>query len=449
MLSLSRPHRQLLFTIGIVAATVVPTALVAVAAWTINRPGHLRDVEADLGRRLGLKVGLEGVRYPRPGMVVYQGAVLWQTEARRDDQLVRVAQVDRLEAREDGRSLVLRAEGLSLAAESPRRAMEQVGELLSRAGGESWDLIALSADTCDVDLGIGIAYELRDLAGSYREEGGGPRIESSYRIVTPEKAPNRCELVLERDRSGDEPRTLLSLRTVDGLPLPARVLEPFFSTEDWLGPDARVRGDLQLSRVGAGDWSATFSGELIDVALEALVGRRVPIHTLSGPARLVVDRAEWGPDPSGPGSEWRSVSGELTAGPGAISPGLLLALQDEMHFRLADADRYAVRLASADEPTLPFQGLGFRFEIRPDGVIQLDGALGDAYEPGAVLIESERFETILRAPITPADLLGFRRTLGPTDPGDAILVPADPNQKFLDYLPDGGPAPLPEDFRAN
>ena len=449
MLSLSRPHRQVLFTIGIVAATMVPTALVAVAAWTINRPGHLRDVEAELGLRLGLKVTLEGVRYPRPGMVVYEGAVLWQTEARRDDQLVRVAQVDRLEVREDGRRLVLRAEGLSLAAESPRRGMEQVGELLSRAGGESWDLVALSAETCGVDLGDGIAFELRDLAGSYREENGGPRIESSYRLVTPEKTPNRCELVLERDRSGDEPRTLLSLRTVEGLPLPARVLEPFFSTEDWLGPDARVQGDLQLARVGAGDWSASFSGELIDVALEALVGRRVPIHTLSGPARLVVDQAEWGPDPSGPGSKWRSVSGELTAGPGAISPGLLLAFQNEMHFRLANDDRFAVRQVSSDEPTMPFQGLGVRFEIQPDGVIQLDGALGDAYEPGAVLIEPDRFETILRAPSTPADLIGFRRTLGPIDPSDAILVPADPNQKFLDYLPDGGPAPLPEDLQAN
>ena len=76
MFPLTRPVRQTLATVLLFGLTVLPTALVATFAWRINRPGHIRDVEIELGRQLGLQVTLEGVRYPRPGEVVYQGIVL-------------------------------------------------------------------------------------------------------------------------------------------------------------------------------------------------------------------------------------------------------------------------------------------------------------------------------------------------------------------------------------
>src|SRR4051794_12338850 len=76
----TRPHRQALATALILAATVVPTGYVALTAWRIGRPGHLRDVEAALGRGLGLRVALEGIRYPGPGEVEYRGVVLRQEE---------------------------------------------------------------------------------------------------------------------------------------------------------------------------------------------------------------------------------------------------------------------------------------------------------------------------------------------------------------------------------
>lgn len=446
MLTLSRPHRQVLFTLGIVVATMAPTAIVAVTAWQVNRPGHRHDVEASLGRQLGLKVTLDGVRYPRPGEVVYTGLALLQREPRRETHFAEVARAARLKVSKEGRRLVLRAEGLAVAAEGPRQAMEQVGELLSRAAAdETWERVALSADACTVDLGDGLSYDLADLAGSFRVEAGAPTVEASYRIATPEGAAPRCELVLVRDRRGDEPETTLALRTAnDGLPLPARVLDPFFSTESWIGPEARVMGELLLSRTGAGDWKASFSGELIDVDLGTLVGRRVPEHQLDGLARLVVESARWGPRPVGPGSGWLSASGELRAGPGAVSPGLLRALQAEMHFDLAEA--FQIRTVSGgNEPAVAFRDLGFRFAIEPDGSVDLDGALGDAYLPGVVMTEPDGLEPIAYAPSEGSDLIGLRRTLAPSDP---VLVPADPALDFLDFLPQGGP-PRPDVIRAN
>ncbi|RUL87287.1 hypothetical protein [Tautonia sociabilis] len=448
MLTLSRPHRQVLVTLGIVVATMAPTAMVAFTAWQVNRPGHRHDVEAQLGRQLGLKVTIDGVRYPRPGEVVYTGAALWQREPRRETHYVEIGRADSLRLSREGRRLVLRAEGLALAAEGPRQAMDQVGELLSRAASDAgWDRVALSAEGCTIALGDGLSYSLRDLACSLRFEAGAPTVEASYRLESEGGPPPRCELVLVRDRRGDEPTTTLTLRTAgDGLPLPARVLDPFFSSEEWLGPDARVLGALVLTRAGAGDWRASFSGELIDVDLGTLVSRRVSGHRLEGRARLAIESAEWGPQPVGPGSGWLSASGELRAGPGAVSPGLLRALHSEMRFLLAE--RFQVRAASAggEEDAVPFKDLGFRFAIEPDGSVLLAGALGDAYQPGTVMTEPDGLEPIAYAPIDQeADLIGLRRTLAPSDP---VLVPADPSLKFLDYLPQGG-VPRSDHLRAN
>jgi len=74
---LRRPYRQALATVGLVVLTVLPTVYIAGTAWQINRSGHLREVESEIGRPLGLHATLESVSYPRPGEVWNQlpGAV--------------------------------------------------------------------------------------------------------------------------------------------------------------------------------------------------------------------------------------------------------------------------------------------------------------------------------------------------------------------------------------
>jgi hypothetical protein len=82
MFPVTRPFRQGLATLALVVLTVLPTAFVAAWAWRIHRPGHIRDVEIELGRQLGLQVTIEAVRYPRPGEVEFRGIVLRQDEPR-------------------------------------------------------------------------------------------------------------------------------------------------------------------------------------------------------------------------------------------------------------------------------------------------------------------------------------------------------------------------------
>ena len=70
-----------------------------------------------------------------------------------------------------------------------------------------------------------------------------PTLRVAYRLAEPGSA-TRCELMLNRDR-GASPVERLVLKTLDGLPLPARVLDVFFETGDWLVP-RQGRGDALL-----------------------------------------------------------------------------------------------------------------------------------------------------------------------------------------------------------
>src|SRR5271166_3140153 len=133
MFPLTRPVRQSLATGALLMFTVLPTALVSLYAWRINRPGHIRDVEIELGRQLGLQVTIEAVRYPRPGEVVYQGIVLRQEEPR-GKGLTEIARSGLVRLVRSDRELTLHAENLKLSGESPKQALAQVGTLLQRSG---------------------------------------------------------------------------------------------------------------------------------------------------------------------------------------------------------------------------------------------------------------------------------------------------------------------------
>ena len=75
------PVRQILSTLLLLVLTVFPTAWVAMTAWRINQPGHVRDVEVELGRNLGFQVSLGASAIPARE-VVYRGMVLRGQEPR-------------------------------------------------------------------------------------------------------------------------------------------------------------------------------------------------------------------------------------------------------------------------------------------------------------------------------------------------------------------------------
>ena len=356
MLTLTRPQRQALVTLVMVGTTVVPTAYVGLTAWRINRPGHVRDVEVEVGRSSGLQVTLDRVRYPRPGEVVYQGVVLRQDEPRRGG-LVEIARARSVRLHRGKAELTIEAEGLSLRADGPRQAMAQVGALLSGAGQGAYRRVSLAAPACKIDLDKGLAFDLRDLAATFQADSKVPGLSASYRLLD-DGGSTRCELTLTRDRKAEAVETVVAFKTMEGLPLPARVLDAFFDSADWWRrPLGEVQGAWRSGRPARPTGRPKFCGDLVDLDLKTLFERRFPRHRMAGLAHVAVKQARWA-NRTGQGFGWANVEGEVTVGQGSIGLDLLRALATEMKFRPA-------RTISGRQPDVPFGALGFTFALAP------------------------------------------------------------------------------------
>lgn len=425
----TRPNRQAAATIALVVFTVLPTLYIARTAWRISKPGHRHEVEAEISNRLGLQVTIESVRYPRPGEVVYTGVVFRQEEPRRKE-LTEVGRATTVRLRRGSREVILEAEGLTLRAESPRLAMVQVGALLQRSGDASIDRASLTAPTLDLDLGAGVApYQLREVVGNFAADADVPTIQASYRVVSP-GASTRCELTLTRDRKAEPVRTTLAFKTMEGLPLPARVLDPFFDSSEWLGNAATVDGTLSLRQDGAKEWEAEFQGNLYDIDLGDLVNRRFPTHRMSGRARLAISSARWAERP-GQGFGWVDAKGDLSTGPGVVGFSLLQALRTEMKFR--PGPRLA-RIVSSGQVDLDFQRMALTFAMTSDGEIQIRGGLGSDYAEGAVI--AAPIAPLVFAPEGAANVRGLIKSLFPvTEINHGVMVPLTEKSRMLLCLP--------------
>jgi hypothetical protein len=435
MLPLTRPRRQFFATLVLVALTVVPTGFVVATAWKVNRHDYARKVEADLANRLGLFVQLDRVSYPRPGAALYRGVVLRQEESgRKDSRHAEVARAESLEVRRDGGELTLHVDGLLLSGPSPKGSLAQVVALLQRIGGSSeFRRINLTARTCGIDFGSGaLNYSLRDLAGTLEVDASRSRITAGYRIVRDDENAPRCELTLTRDRKGDPSRTTLTFKTAEGEAVPASVLDPFFLASENLGETAKVDGQLVLEQVGAGEWEASFKGNLLDVELASVVNRLAPEHRLAGRARVAVESARWGDRP-GRGMGWIEAKGDLLAGKGTIGVTLLEALRTQMHFKIADR-------AKSRRDAVDFDRLGLSFAIDPSAEIRIGGGLGDEYLGDAIVVQGPRSTPLVRAPDGAANVHGLARALGTEALSRPdLLTPGTAESQFLQH---SLPAPI-------
>jgi hypothetical protein len=408
--------------------TIVPTGAIATIAWRINRPGHVRDVEVELGRQLGLQVTLESVHYPRPGEVVYRGIVLRQEEPR-GKRLAEIARADLARLQWADRELIAHLENPRVRGESPRLGLAHLAALLQRSGAVPFERINLTAPSCQVDLGQeGLQFALKEVAGEFVADPATPTLRLAYRVPG-EGAGTRCELTLCRDRTVEQVATSLVLKTVEGLPLPARVLNVFFDADDWLGSQAKVEGTIGLRQAISRDWEIDFQGELLDVDLAKLVGRRFPRHRLTGRARVAIQQARWGRQPA-EGTGWVDVKGELSASHGSIGADLIEALAREMKFRRS------ARLASFDvrRAEVDFRALGLSFAMQANGEIQVAGALGAEFPPDAVLVGATT--PLLSAPQGTASVHGLIKTLFPiSQASSGVLVPLTAESQLLLSLP--------------
>ena len=428
MFPVTRPIRQILATILVLALTVLPTGFVAAIGWRINRPGHIRDVEIELGRQLGLQVTLDEVRYPRPGEVVYRGIVLRQEEPR-GKGLAEIARADLVRLQRADRELTIQLENPRVRAESPRVILAQLGVLMQRSVQIPFERITLTAPSALVEMGgENLHFRPREVAGEFLADPRAPTLKLAYRMPAG-GGHTRCELTLIRDRRSEPLQTSLVLQTVEGLPLPARMLNTFFDADDWLGTQAKLEGTLTLRQMGSKEWEAGFQGDLLDVDLAKLVGRRFPRHRLTGRARVAIRKARWG-QRLDRGIGWVEAEGDLLVGQGSIGVDLIDALTREMKFRRS------ARLTHLDprKTEVDFRLLGLSFAMQPDGEIQITGALGGEFPPDVVLAGATT--PLLSAPQGAASVRGLIKTLFPVSGANSgVLIPLTAESQVLLSLP--------------
>jgi hypothetical protein len=437
MFPLTRPLRQTVSTIVLLLLTVIPTAFVTAIAYRINRPGHIRDVEVELSRKLGMQASVDEVGYPQPGEVVYRGLVLRQEEPR-GKGLAEIARADVVRLTRADRELTLLLENAKFHAESPGLAMALLDSIIPRSNSLPFERVALSAPTCRLDLGReDLQFAFKDVAGEFVSDPLAPTLKLVYHVPGAEKG-SACELILTRDRRTEPFETSLSFKTTEGSPLPARMLNVFFDAEDWLGADAQVMGTLSLHQARSTDWKADFHGELSDVDLARLVGRRFPRHRLTGRARVAFEQASWGQRPDGQGPGWVQIKGELVSGQGAIGVELFDALAREMKFRPSPRQAHM----DGRKPEVDFRSLGVSFAMQSSGEIQINGALGAEFPPDAVI--SGATTALLSAPQGTANVHGLIKALFPVsvnNPG--VMIPLTAESQVLLSLPLPAGARLP------
>ncbi|MFO0958928.1 MAG: hypothetical protein U0800_16120 [Isosphaeraceae bacterium] len=430
MPTFTRPHRRIAATLALIAFAVAPTTYVGWTALAIRRPEHLRQAEAEVGRALGLSVRLDRVRYPRPGEAVYEGVSIRHREPRSESH-AEIAHADRLIVGRAHRELRLTAEGLRLSGDGPRQVLEQVADWikLDGVGQSGWDRVTLLAPSCRVELGgSDLAFQVRDLAGTYQADRGAPTFSASCRVIEGDST-TRCELTLTRDRQGASVRNLLTVATREGAPLPGRALRPFFDATGWLGEKATVVGELALRQREGHEWEADFRGDLGSVDLDSLVGRRFGEHRMSGLAKVAIRSARWG-DRGPLGFGWIDAEGTIAAGSGSISRSMLDAIGRQLRFRTPES-------IGPLGPDLPFDSMAMGFRMAEDGALKLSGELGPDHPRDAVLIDAKR--VLAASPREPGDVRGLVNALfsSPADTPDLLVPTTAESQGVQRYLPMG------------
>ncbi len=414
---LTRPRRQLAATFALALGTIAPTIYIGISVHQLGRPSHLREVEAEIGRRLGVLVRVESARHPRPDVDMLQGVSLRLHDA--DDS--EIARADTLRISRDGGEMTLRIGHLQIRGDGASDALNQTLAFLRRMASSEESRINLVADTCEVRLGAKIEI-LRELAAIVQVDRSTPALSASYLLTDDHGRAARCEMAISCEAGGT---TSISLKTMDG-PVSARVLSPFFEVENWLGNSAKLDGSLTLSRRTAAPWEAEFRGDIHGIDLASVVGRRFAGHRLTGISRLSMEVVKWAERPGGQGPGWIEARGALSAGPGSISVGLLEAMKSRMQFRLDSP-------IEPGKTDMEFQGLGLRFAMNAEGELSLRGGLGADFSPDAVLVQGHRVKPLARAPEGVANVRGLWNTLIPATPES--LAPAVPEMHSLGALP--------------
>ena len=407
--------RQRICVAAFLLFCVLPAALILLWGITRHWPGYVAAEARRLGRQLGLRVSLEGLKYLRPGAVLYQGLHLANPETGETLLRCRVLEANYSHATDaEGRrkpALVLLASQPEIEAAGLARLWRLVRQPLQCEGGAADCDVRLAAADLTLKSAQG-AVTLTDVQGSIEMLSGGSQAHLAFRLAGADM-PQPARVRIVRNRQISPPASGLEIDTGGGS-LPCTLLALGLPELSALGPDARFRGYIWANETAghsAGAWDGEVTGQLSRVDLGQLVSERFP-HRLSGTAQLSIQSARFYR------GRLEEATGTLTAGPGVISRSLVDAAAVKLTLQ-----KGAAPVAQGD--MLPYQELSLAALLDSSG-LRLQGrcATGD---PGTVLSDGRR--RLLGEPLVqPQPVVAVLQTLLPAS---EVQVPATRQTDWL------------------
>jgi hypothetical protein len=183
-------------------------------------PGHVRAEAQRLGWQLGMKVSIDAVVHPRPGVVRYEGLVLANPES--GQEVVRCRSLETSWGRAGGGWLLrLRAVEPEIAAPALDEARRLVDRVLAGRAGPLDGEIRLSADSLVVRSDRG-PQGFCDVEGTVQTLPQGTLATFKFRLPG-QDMPEPAKLCVGRDHRQAAPMSIVTLET-KGNELPGSVL---------------------------------------------------------------------------------------------------------------------------------------------------------------------------------------------------------------------------------
>lgn len=408
-------RRQLCKALFVVMA-LLPTA--SVVAWCIARrlPSRMEAEAQSLGRQLGLEVRLQGLKYPRPGEVVYEGLQIVDCETSqvlfRCRQLAVVSETP-LPNREHRGALALFPSQAEINAEGINRLWKLLERTLEGHYGRLGADLRLVAG--DVTIAGAESQTLTDVVASLASEPNATQANLQFRVAGAPAASSATSITVVRNREVSPPAFEVDLNT-NGSDLPCNLLGMAMNQWDVFGSHCRFRGRIHARQLQEGWQGEIDSAKLGEIDLDRLVSDHLP-HRLTGTADLTIQSA-------------RFVQGRLeeasmmfSAGPGTIDRSLIDSAED--HWGLTAT----AELAKAPEQ-IRYQELAFVLTLDSKGAtVQGCTRIGDQ---GTILANAK--DRLLGEPVRqPRPVASLVQTLA--SPNDLQVPASRQTVWFLDHLP--------------
>jgi hypothetical protein len=393
---------------------VLPMAVIG--GWCLWRHSEafLRQVEQDLGHRLGLQVSIRDLTYPRPGAMVYQSLQLIDPETGR--ALFRCRRMD-VQA-----TCLPSGDGcpeLSITVEKPElesRGLEELGHLVQQAmqgrlgvRDPHW---SFSTDEVHLVAG-GTTQTLVNVQGSMNAITGGVQAELTFRVPKL-SMPEPARIRLGRNRQIAPPAAGFELST-GGAKLPCSLLALGLPDFQRAGANSRFSGYVWANQ-NLGGWQGEMVGEWSSLDLGELLGDASP-HKLTGPAQMYLQAVRFRD------GRLEQAEGTINAGPGIVSRSLITSAVD----RLA--------LTRGGEPNtpgefVPYEQLAAAFVLNSKG-LQVQGRCAGV-GPGSILVD--RYCRLLGDPVMqPKPVSALLQML--VSAGDEQVPASRQSERLLRLLP--------------